>query len=441
MTYQADPKRVKGMIFGHAVGDALGVPVEFVGRGELKSNPVTGMQGHGTYDMPAGAWSDDTSMTLCLLEALTRDRRGDYRGLMERFLRWKNEGAYTPTGVTFDMGGATRRALLRFEAGTDPLCCGGDRETDNGNGALMRIAPLVPYLFVRFGSHLPAGAMEFVHDIASLTHRHPRSLIACGIYVCIAVQLLRGRSPRKAVWIGYRHAREYYQSANESFRKEWKIYDRLRDNDAFAALPEREIRSSGYVVDTLEAALWCLLTTTSYEACVKRAVNLGEDTDTVAAIAGSLAGLTYGFDAIPEDWLKVLLKREELMQAVEAFLGTLVDVSEEEVLLMGMGKEDLVRGILSDPHSWGFIEEWQGRYGVTNYSDYWGKSSLSADDLTERLREDRVSRYDEFQCQVLFTTLLREDHWNNGAWEKRWEKGEPQRVLRRMLAIWGEYVK
>ena len=108
---------------------------------------------------------------------------------------------------------------------------------------------------------------------------------------------------------------------------------------------------------------------------------------------------------------------------------------------MGMGKEDLVRGILSDPHSWGFIEEWQGRYGVTNYSDYWGKSSLSADDLTERLREDRVSRCDEFQCQVLFTTLLREDHWNNGAWEKRWEKGEPQRVLRRMLVIWGEYVK
>ncbi|WP_294157643.1 ADP-ribosylglycohydrolase family protein [uncultured Selenomonas sp.] len=407
--FQADVNRIKGLLLGHAVGDALGLPVEFSSREELKKHPVTEMRGHGTYDMPAGAWSDDTSMTLCLLDAITHDFRGDYRGLMERFVRWKYEGAFTPTGVAFDIGLGTRKAIARFEHGTDPLECGGNDEMDNGNGALMRIAPLIPYVFVQFGSRLPDGAMELVHDVAALTHRHPRSLIACGIYACIGVQLLRGRSPRKAVWIGYRHAREYYRAAGDAFRKEWKAYDRLRDNDAFAALPEQDIRSSGYVVDTLEAVIWCLLTTSSYESCVERAVNLGEDTDTVGAIAGGLAGLAYGYDSIPKRWLKVLLEREELLKQVRTFEQRLSTMHGCDIKWRAMGKAELVQGMLScldAADTEVYAVEWQDRYRVSNYSDCFGQAGISSEVLTHRLEEKLVNQYDEFQCRVVLTILL-----------------------------------
>jgi ADP-ribosylglycohydrolase len=140
---------ITGGIYGLCVGDALGVPVEFAARDELEKDPVTDMRGYGTYNMPPGTWSDDTSLTLCLLESLAQGL--DYADIMQRFYSWLFESAYTPHGHTFDCGKTTMEAIYRFARGTEPVLCGGAAETDNGNGSLMRILPLAFYLVSLYG--------------------------------------------------------------------------------------------------------------------------------------------------------------------------------------------------------------------------------------------------------------------------------------------------
>ena len=315
-------KQIEALILGHAVGDALGVPVEFQSRAELQAHPVHEMRGFGTYPVPAGSWSDDTSMTLALLESLVRVGHLDLPNVMENFRVWMDEAAFTPTGTVFDMGRTCGLAITNFKRGFAPVECGGAGETDNGNGSLMRIAPLAPYLYARYGKELPEEAIKIVHDVSAMTHAHPRSQMACGIYTMIAVKLLDGAASEDAIEEGLSEAHGRYAKM-ERFRDELETYQRLWDIDAFRALPVKEIRSSGYVVDTLEAVLYCLLTTDSYEECVLEAVNLGEDTDTVGAIAGGLAGVAYGLDAIPQEWRAALLKKEWILEMCESFYNSL----------------------------------------------------------------------------------------------------------------------
>lgn len=295
-------------IMGLCVADALGVPVEFMGRDTLAENPVVGMRAYGTYNQPAGTWSDDTSMTLCLADSLCRGL--DYNDILTNFLNWFKEGWFTPFGAAFDIGNTTRQALKRFEQGVSPLECGGNAEHDNGNGSLMRILPLLFYLQSVYGKdfYKKAEAVAVIHEVSALTHAHKRSQIACGIYISVAAMLHGSTNLKEAVNLGIGQAMEYYRK-HEGYAEELEFYKRLEDKD-FAGLPAERIRSSGYVVDTLEASVWCLLNTDNYKDCVLKAVNLGSDTDTVAAVAGGLAGLKYGYEGIPQDWLGVIVKRE-----------------------------------------------------------------------------------------------------------------------------------
>lgn len=315
---------VKAGIFGLAVGDALGLPVEFKSREALISDPVTGMRGYGTYNQPPGTWSDDTSMTICLLDSLSGGL--NYEDVMNNFLEWYREGAYTPHGEAFDIGKTTSSAIGRFADGTEPLKCGGVSELDNGNGSLMRILPLLFYLYSVYGEEFYHSKEAFgvIHNVSSLTHAHKRSQIACGIYLTVAAELIKSslRSQvSSAVSIGINNALEYYRSQNE-FATELQYYMRLSE-DNFGSLPVSSIRSSGYVVDTLEAALWCILNTDNYKDCVLKAVNLGEDTDTVAAVAGGLAGLFYGYESIPQEWLDLLYRRNYIEDLCNKFKGGL----------------------------------------------------------------------------------------------------------------------
>lgn len=300
--------KIKAVILGHAVGDALGVPVEFCSRAELDENPVEDMIGFGTYPYPKGTWSDDTSMTLCAFDVL-KDGELDWNRIMQNFKRWFDRGEYTPSGVCFDIGGACMRAINNYSLyGMPSLECGGREEHSNGNGSLMRILPFI--LYAVFGG-FDGDAVEMLHNASSLTHAHTRSKIGCGIYYFVMRELLREPSV-DSVYRGLELARKQY-----FIYPEFYYYNRIFDPE-FKNFSRDKIKSSGYIVETLEAALWCLLNSYNYRECVLMAVNLGDDTDTVAAVAGGLAGALYGYDSIPAEWLDSIIKRKYIEDMCEA---------------------------------------------------------------------------------------------------------------------------
>jgi ADP-ribosylglycohydrolase len=308
---------IKSGIFGLCVGDALGVPVEFMSREKIQYNPVTDMIGYGTFNLPPGSWSDDTSLTLALLDSLSNGL--DYTDIMKKFLAWIDEAAYTPYGDVFDVGKTCMFSIYRFKKkGIEPTMCGGAKESDNGNGSLMRILPIVFYLTSAYGTEFADSedAFDIIHDISALTHAHARSKIACGIYISIAGEVFRATDLKRGICYGVNRATAYYER-KEAYSDELTNYSRIINGDLMG-LSQEEIKSSGYVVDTLEAALWCLMNTDSYESCVLKAVNLGRDTDTVAAVAGGLAGIYYGLDAIPSKWLEQIARLDYIIELCEA---------------------------------------------------------------------------------------------------------------------------
>lgn len=246
---------LRDCVYGLAVGDALGVPYEFRGRDTFE---CTGMVGHGTHDQPAGTWSDDTSMTLATCDSIREKGRIDVDDIRERFVAWYTHDAYTCDRL-FDIGGATSRALSTGRG------CAGER--DNGNGSLMRIVPLA---FVANDNEVRA--------VSAITHAHPTSTEACVRMVHVARGLISGENA-------------WQEAVSEGIDPE---------------KPRDAIASGGYVLHTFEAALWCLANTRSYRDCVLTAVNLGSDTDTTGAVAGALAGIVYGIDGIPQEWLDEL---------------------------------------------------------------------------------------------------------------------------------------
>ncbi len=300
--------KIRAVIFGHAVGDAVGGPVQFEERTMRDQYPVTDMPAFEWF-MPKGAWSDDTSMALCAMDAIIKHGL-DFESVMENFRRWLFHNEFTPTGRTFDVGRACFKAIERSRRGEPAEACGCRDESENGNGSLMRIYPFSLELYC---SDFPLDEkLDLIHRASALTHAHPRSCVGCGIYTFVLWELLENPTNRGTLE-GLKKAKAYYHDNPELFP-----YRRLFEK-GFRALPREEIPSSGYVVDTLEAAIWCVLTTDNYRDCVLKAVNLGLDTDSVGAVAGSLAGLLYGYDGIPEDWRKSLCRKEYLEEMAKAF--------------------------------------------------------------------------------------------------------------------------
>lgn len=299
----------KAVVLGHAVGDALGVPVEFKSRKFLDKYPVKDMGRHPTVDLPRGSWSDDTSMSLCTLESLAKGTI-DFDDIMNNFAKWYYDSEFTPTGYTFDIGLICMEAIKRYKRGVEPIKCGGMHERDNGNGSLMRIYPFALYLYRK---DMPIKEkIDIIHKASCLTHVHKRSQIACGIYAFVLWGILEENHISGAV-SGLIDALEFYRDEPEINH----YVDRL---DNFENKKREDINSSGYVVETLEAALWCFLTTDTYRECVLTAINLGDDADTVAAIAGSLAGALYGLKSIPSSWLNTLVKKDEIIDMCEKFV-------------------------------------------------------------------------------------------------------------------------
>ena len=302
-------------IMGVVTGDALGNPVQFMSREELKARGlVCGMEAGGVYHTPIGTWTDDSSMTLATLDSIKEVDAILPEDIMLKFVRWLYHGDFTPFGEAFDQGITCSGAIESFNRNMKWKTCGKTGEKANGNGALMRILPVCLFLIEKedekgdsFSLH---DAVESTHQITSLTHNHLRAKMASGLYYFMAREIVRGSGSlierlQKGLDRGFAYYGEDILNLTQL-----SYLGRLRNLAELAAFGEDEIRSSGYVIDTIEAAVWSLITTDSLKECLLKAVNLGKDADTVGAVAGGLAGLFYGYDAIPEDWLEVLQKRE-----------------------------------------------------------------------------------------------------------------------------------
>lgn len=264
-------KSLRAIVCGAAVGDALGAPYECMERGAFACE---GMVGGGAHGMPAGTFSDDTSLLLATCDSIGACGGIDVDDMRGRFRAWLCEGAYTADGRAFGIGNATATALLQG--------FGCDGERSNGNGSLMRIAPLA----------LTDATDDEVRAVSAITHAHPISTESCVFFVRVLRDVLEG------------------EGLEDAIGRSIPADDRFAFLKGIRELPRDEIRSTGYVPDTLGAALWCACNTGSYEECVTEAVNLGGDSDTTACVAGALAGALYGYDSIPRQWLNQLRGKE-----------------------------------------------------------------------------------------------------------------------------------
>ncbi len=305
-------EKVLGGLWGAVVADALGVPVEFRDREELRTKPVTDMREYGSHNQPKGTWSDDSSLMLCTIDSLV-SKSYDLNDMGQQFVSWLKNNHWTPWGEVFDIGITTRRAISNLERGIEPEQAGLRSEKDNGNGSLMRILPIVLY----WSNASTGDLLNYSHQVSSLTHGHIRSQMACGFYCVMAANLLHNFNPTKAYEQAIEQVLPIYQQS--PYAAELAHFERIFQGK-IGELPENEIRSGGYVIHTLEASIWCLLNSNSYSEAVLKAVNLGNDTDTTAIVTGGLAGLYYGLASVPSDWLKQIVKHEEIEQLFKQFV-------------------------------------------------------------------------------------------------------------------------
>lgn len=306
---------IEGAILGSVVGDALGVPGEFMSREELMEAPITDMIGGGAHEQLPGTWSDDTSMTLCTIDSII-EKDIDYDDQMYRFADWLWSASNTARDEIFDVGGATKHAIFRYMKKTPALECGELAENTCGNGSLMRIMPTALYLVGQYGNWaLDDRTADIIHNTSKCTHAHVRCQMACGIFCSVVFQMTCGGDLHNAAMGGIISGLKYYRNKPE-FAAVYPEFESLAKVDKWS---ESEVESTGFVLHTLQAALWCLLTTSGYAECVLKAVNLGRDTDTTAAVAGALAGLWYGERQIPRDWAEKTAKYDEIKQLAKAF--------------------------------------------------------------------------------------------------------------------------
>ncbi len=301
-------------IMGVAVGDALGLPVQFSTREELAADPVKEMRRCDLYWSPAGTWSDDTAMTVAMYDSIKKLGYVDADDIMQNFVRWMYKDEFTANDLCIDEGNTCCYGIMNYRDYGDIHTCGKTGEHANGNGSLMRTLPVCLFYAekVKDGETTIDDAIRDIHLISALTHNHLRASIACGLYFfCIYAILYEDGSLNDRLQKGMDAGFRYY-GTDDSYEFELSFYGKFMDLAEFSRTPESEIKSSGYVVDSFEAAIWALITTDSYRNAMIKCVNLGDDTDTIAAIAGGLAGLYYGYESIPEEWLSVLRKRDWL---------------------------------------------------------------------------------------------------------------------------------
>ncbi len=303
---------IHSAIIGLAIGDALGVPVEFKSRAYLDQNPITNMIGFGTHHQLPGTWSDDTSLTLCLIDALTEEKFS-LEKVSEKFIHWLQFCLWTARGDVFDVGITTRQSIHRLMNGVSPVHSGSFGESENGNGSLMRILPLLFYIHDKHINY----RYDITRLVSSMTHSHIRSVIACFYYLEFARYIFLGKDKYWAYHTLKKELTTFLNSLSID-AEELDVFNSLLKDNIFDKT-RNDIKSSGYVIHTLEASIWCIMTTENYSDAVLLAVNLGEDTDTTAAVTGGLVGLIHGLTSIPVEWRHRLVRYDDIFELCNRF--------------------------------------------------------------------------------------------------------------------------
>ncbi|MBK5374344.1 ADP-ribosylglycohydrolase family protein [Pseudomonas sp. TH43] len=292
------PERYRGALLGLACGDAVGTTVEFKPRGSFQ--PLTDMVGGGPFHLKPGQWTDDTSMALCLAESLLTKNAFNAVDQMGRYLNWWQWGYLSSTGECFDIGTTVSQALAKYQQTAEPFAGSTDPYTA-GNGSLMRLVPVVLFYFPD-----ARQIRKFAADSSRTTHAAPAAIECCQLFAELIGKALLGAAKS-----------ELRTLPPASFRQP-EVAAIARGD--YLGKSIREIRGSGYSVESLEAALWCFHHTDSFAAAILQAANLGDDADTTAAIVGQLAGAYYGVRAIPANWLEMLHEGEEIAATADRLL-------------------------------------------------------------------------------------------------------------------------
>ncbi len=301
--------RFLGCLLGLAAGDALGTTLEFMSPGSF--NPLSDMVGGGPFRLAPGQWTDDTSMALCLAESLVERRGCDPLDQLERYDRWWRHGYWSSTGACFDIGVTTRAALQRFERRREPFC-GLDDPHSAGNGSLMRLAPVA-----MFYARRPAEAIERCGESSRTTHAAPAAVDACRYFGGLLAGALAGAAKDDLLSASYAPLPGYWQAH--------PLCPEIAEvaSGSFKRRQPPDIRGSGYVARSLEAALWAFERSSDFRAGCLLAANLGDDADTTAAIYGQIAGAFYGLPGIPPAWRAKIARLSE----IEALAGRLYDLA------------------------------------------------------------------------------------------------------------------
>lgn len=293
MTDITTESRFKGCLLGLALGDAVGCTVEFRARGS--SEPITDMLGGGKFHLKKGQWTDDTSMALCLAHSLVEMKGFDAKDQMDRYIKWFDEGYMSCKSKGFGIGKQTARAIGRYIKTGDPYA-GLNDPKQAGNGALMRIAPIAIYY-----QDNPDLAEEMGVKSSLTTHGAQEVIDTSRLFVRMLVKALNGASKEEIL--------------NTVVETESVGVKSICTQDYMNKTID-QIKGSGYVVESLEAALWCFYGTSDFESGILAAVNLGDDADTTAAICGQLAGAYYGFEKLPEHWLESLYEKQMFLDTI-----------------------------------------------------------------------------------------------------------------------------
>ena len=287
--------RSQGSLLGLAAGDAVGTTLEFKQRDTYEH--LTDMVGGGPFSLPVGAWTDDTSMALCLAVSLIEKKGFNAVDQMERYRRWQYQGYFSSTGECFDIGGTVSAALDKFATTGEPYS-GSTADSSAGNGSLMRLAPIVAFYYPD-----KVKVLHYARESSRTTHGAAECLDACSILSALLVRAIAGADKSRIL--------------DKLHIEAGSAYTNRIANMEFKELGRDQIKGSGYVMESLEAALWCFYKTDSFKEAILLAANLGDDADTTAAICGQIAGAHYGASRIPNEWMEKLVMKEDIVTISE----------------------------------------------------------------------------------------------------------------------------